>query len=220
MTSQLCKKLQLKAGQKALIMRAPDHYPKLLAPLPENVTISNAAVGSNDHVHLFVKNSEDLKTALAEISTFLLADTVFWIFYPKKSSGTDTDLNMMAAWEEPGNYGLRPVSSVSIDDTWTALRFKPIDQVKKSGLGKSEIQVSDMSKYLDFEHKIVRLPPDLKAELSIHAGLLSFFESLAWTHKKEYIVWILSAKQEKTRISRIQKAVEKLSAGKKNPNEK
>jgi uncharacterized protein YdeI (YjbR/CyaY-like superfamily) len=43
---------------------------------------------------------------------------------------------------------------------------------------------------------------------------------LAWSHKKEYVLWILTVKQEKTIISRIQKMIELLIDKKKNPCDK
>jgi len=47
-----------------------------------------------------------------------------------------------------------------------------------------------------------------------------FFNTLAFTHKREYVEWILSAKKAETRQSRLKITVEKLTAEKKNINEK
>jgi uncharacterized protein YdeI (YjbR/CyaY-like superfamily) len=41
-------------------------------------------------------------------------------------------------------------------------------------------------------------------------GLLTFFESLSYTHRKEYCRWIREAKKEETRARRLEKAVEML----------
>jgi uncharacterized protein YdeI (YjbR/CyaY-like superfamily) len=41
------------------------------------------------------------------------------------------------------------------------------------------------------------------------------FEKLSNSHKKEYVNWIMGAKQEETRRRRIEKTVELLSLGKK-----
>jgi uncharacterized protein YdeI (YjbR/CyaY-like superfamily) len=40
-------------------------------------------------------------------------------------------------------------------------------------------------------------------------------EKLSYTHKKEYVRWIESAKKEETRASRIEKAMEMLKQGNK-----
>jgi uncharacterized protein YdeI (YjbR/CyaY-like superfamily) len=49
---------------------------------------------------------------------------------------------------------------------------------------------------------------------------LSLYQQLSYSNKKEYLLWILTAKQEKTRDERLVKFIEKLIAGKKNPSEK
>ena len=215
--SPLSKKLQIKPGQKVLIVSAPNAYQMLLEPLPGNVQVYTSGVLDFDNIQLFVRDSAELIEILKKVSSLFLSSTIIWIAYPKKSSGIKSDLDMMSSWTEPEKYGLRPVASVAIDETWTALRFKPIDQVKKSGLGNSEIASNEMSEYIDVKNRIVVLPPDLKAELEQNPGTLIFFDSLAWSHKKEYLTWILSAKQEKTRLSRVKKAAEMLASNKKNP---
>jgi uncharacterized protein YdeI (YjbR/CyaY-like superfamily) len=48
----------------------------------------------------------------------------------------------------------------------------------------------------------------------------SFFNTLAFTHKREYVEWILSAKRAETKQSRLEITMKKLTAGKKNINEK
>jgi uncharacterized protein YdeI (YjbR/CyaY-like superfamily) len=49
---------------------------------------------------------------------------------------------------------------------------------------------------------------------------MDFYQQLSYSNKKEYVLWILTAKQEKTRDERLVKLVEKLNVGKKNPSEK
>ncbi|MES3019496.1 MAG: YdeI/OmpD-associated family protein [Bacteroidota bacterium] len=218
--SPLAKKLQVKPGQRILLFNAPSAYQLLLEPLPENSSISTDVYGSYDHVQLFVKTSANLAETLKTVHRVLLSSTIIWIAYPKKSSGIETDLDMMHSWGEPEKYGLRPVSSAAIDENWTALRLKPIDQVKKSGVGNADIVESVMNEYIDVENRIINLPPDLKAELAQNPSALSFFETLSWTNKKEYVTWILTAKQEKTRVSRVLKAAEMLASNKKNPTAK
>jgi len=51
------------------------------------------------------------------------------------------------------------------------------------------------------------LPGFIKKAFSREAGVLQFFNSLAPSHRKNYIAWISAAKQEKTRDNRIAEAV-------------
>ncbi|MBK6379505.1 MAG: YdeI/OmpD-associated family protein [Chitinophagaceae bacterium] len=55
---------------------------------------------------------------------------------------------------------------------------------------------------------------------SKHKQAAGFFKSLAFTHKREYVEWITGAKKEETRQTRLQTTIKKLTAGKKNYNEK
>jgi uncharacterized protein YdeI (YjbR/CyaY-like superfamily) len=43
------------------------------------------------------------------------------------------------------------------------------------------------------------------------------FDSLSYTHKREYVEWITGAKQDETRQRRMRKALEMLRAGTKHP---
>lgn len=54
----------------------------------------------------------------------------------------------------------------------------------------------------------------------MHKQAADFFNSLSFTHKREYVEWIIGAKKEETRQIRMQTTIEKLTAGKKNYNEK
>jgi hypothetical protein len=44
-------------------------------------------------------------------------------------------------------------------------------------------------------------------------GLLTVFEKLSYTHRKEYCRWITEAKKEETRLRRLGKAIEMLKKG-------
>jgi len=61
----------------------------------------------------------------------------------------------------------------------------------------------------DDEVREVEVPPAFKT-LMKKQGLLTFFESLSYTHRKEYCRWITEAKKEETRARRLEKAVEML----------
>jgi len=126
----LNRKLQLKPGTKWLLFNAPANYLPLIEPLPEGVTIGYEPISVFNGVQLFIKNSTELATSLKIIKPVLKDDTIFWVIYPKKSSGIKSDLEMMGSWGALTQMGLRIVTSVSVNETWTALRFKPADKTK------------------------------------------------------------------------------------------
>jgi uncharacterized protein YdeI (YjbR/CyaY-like superfamily) len=127
---------------------------------------------------------------------------------------------MMGSWDELTNTGLRCVTSVSVNEIWTALRFKPVELTKLSESRNDNIRKNEYSDYIDIDNKQIILPADMVEALGQNQSAMSFYQGLSYSNKKEYVVWILSAKQEKTRSERLIKTVEKLSAGKKNPADK
>jgi len=218
--SAVAKKLLIKPGKNWLFYNAPEDYLAVLEPLPEGVAASFSTGGEFDGVQLFVKNSSELMDSLKTIMPILKPDTVFWVTYPKKSSGIPSDLEMMSSWDELDRYGYNGVAAAAINDIWTALRFRPKGQSKVSDSRNEEIKKNDYANYIDVDNKQIKLPGEMQQVLANESVAMEFYQKLSYSNKKEYVIWILSAKQEKTKNERLVKLVEKLSEGKKNPSEK
>ena len=62
--------------------------------------------------------------------------------------------------------------------------------------------------YIDPVKKIVRVPDELAKAFRKEKKLAAYFNSLAYSHRKEYVEWIVSAKREETRARRIQGTLE------------
>lgn len=217
--THIAQKLHMKPGKNWLFYNPPAGYLKFLEPLPEGATCSLKATGIFDGIQLFVKSKTELLSGLKTISPLLQTDTIFWVSYPKKSSGIESNLKM-GDWDEMKRYKLQGVASISVDGIWAGSRFRPEGQSKISGTGKEEIRNSELAAYIDVDKKTITLPPNIKSLLKQTPQALTFFQQLSYSNKKEYLMWILLAKQEKTRSERLAKMVEKLVAGKKNPAEK
>ncbi len=216
----VAKKLLMKSGQSWLLFNAPENYLTTLDPLPENSQIGYVAQGRFDGIQLFAINRAELAENLKQIQPVLQPDTVLWIVYPKKSSGIASDLAMMSSWDEVTPYGLTGVTAAAIDATWTALRFRPIEHSKISNTRNSEIEKNEYAAFIDVANKKVILPPEMASELAKAPVALANFEKLSYSNQKEYVLWVLTAKQEKTKVDRLAKTIEKLLAGKKNPSDK
>lgn len=61
------------------------------------------------------------------------------------------------------------------------------------------------------EKKELQMPDILKIELEKEAELLQYFNSLSYSHKKEYIEYITEAKRAETQIKRVEKTLELLA---------
>lgn len=64
----------------------------------------------------------------------------------------------------------------------------------------------------DEAERTVDVPKDL-AEALQAAGLMTRFEEMAYTHRKEYVRWVMEAKRAETRTARVAKAVSMISEG-------
>jgi Bacteriocin-protection, YdeI or OmpD-Associated/Domain of unknown function (DUF1905) len=63
---------------------------------------------------------------------------------------------------------------------------------------------------LDDTPRTIEVPGDLAAARA-RAGLTASFESLAYTHRREYVQWVEGAKRPETRSRRIEQTVARLS---------
>jgi Bacteriocin-protection, YdeI or OmpD-Associated/Domain of unknown function (DUF1905) len=71
---------------------------------------------------------------------------------------------------------------------------------------------------LDEEPREVAVPPPLASALEREPELHAFFDSLSYTHRREYARWIAEAKREDTRRRRVERAVELLRARVRTPD--
>jgi uncharacterized protein YdeI (YjbR/CyaY-like superfamily) len=65
---------------------------------------------------------------------------------------------------------------------------------------------------LDNEPRVVEVPADFAAALAAEPGLRERFDALSFSHQREHVEAITSAKAEATRTRRIAKSLDKLRA--------
>ncbi|MFI9809060.1 hypothetical protein ACIHEJ_32720 [Streptomyces sp. NPDC052301] len=110
-------KLQIKPGQSVAVLGKPDDVHL------EVEAADDAA--SADVVVAFVTTSGDLLEADAQaVLAAAQRDALAWVAYPKGGKlGTDLNRDTLAA--ALSERGVRPVRQIAVDDTWSALRFRP-----------------------------------------------------------------------------------------------
>ena len=69
----------------------------------------------------------------------------------------------------------------------------------------------------DEDPRVVDVPADLAEALASDAAAGRAFDALAFTHRKEYAVWVSEAKKPETRDRRVAKTLEMLRSGVKHP---
>ncbi len=88
----------------------------------------------------------------------------------------------------------------------------PVIQAMRKKIGKHQGDLVHFIIEQDTEIRLVEVPDDLQTALSKEEKLITIFDNLSYSHRKEYVVWINGAKKEETRSRRIQKCLEMLSA--------
>jgi hypothetical protein len=287
----LSNKLKLKPAMKMLILNMQEGFQKKF----EGYATSEQAASRFNVVLLFAESSAVLKKFANKALKSIANDGLLWIAYPKKLAKLKTDLTRDYGWEPITSKGWEIVSLVSLDDTWSALRFKrqteiqspikkmsreqeifkaviespeninggyvkiPFDveqvygtkgQVKvkasfdgypyrgvlanmgsgchilivrkdiREHIGKNVGDIVEVVLERDLEERTLDIPEDLEKALKKHKAEKLFFDKLSYTNRKEYVIWITSAKKDETRLKRLEETIHKLGAGKKNPSEK
>ena len=123
----LAKKLLVKPGYRGALVNAPAGFAKRLEPLPEGASVAEGAGPGNDLVLAFAKDAAELRRVASSAARLLKPEGLLWICYPK---GGRSDLSRDVLWDTLSREGLTGVTLVSIDPTWSAMRFRPAGQTR------------------------------------------------------------------------------------------
>ena len=121
----LIKKLGLKPKQRLCVLNAPAGYLDRLKPLPGGAELADTPEGDFDFVHLFVVNKAELERHFPTAVQALKPDGLLWISYPKGRAKVQTDLIRDEGWAAVTESGWQSVAMISIDEVWSAVRFRP-----------------------------------------------------------------------------------------------
>jgi uncharacterized protein YdeI (YjbR/CyaY-like superfamily) len=96
---------------------------------------------------------------------------------------------------------------------WSAINVKKVERLKKlgkmepSGLKAYSYLTKDKSNVYSFEQEKIELSSNYQNEFQKHVDAWEFFENQAPSYKKQMVHHVMSAKQEKTRLSRLAKLI-------------
>ena len=94
----------------------------LIGGLPDGATTVTTLAQASVAV-LFAGDADSTRALLAKHAANLTRPSALWVAYPK---GNRTDINRDTLWPLLSGYRMRPISQIAIDDTWSALRFRPL----------------------------------------------------------------------------------------------
>ena len=129
----LWDKLNLKEGQEVVVVNAPKSFAAALKALPRSrVQRRISAIKELTFVLVFVARKSELDKLSAAVIAQASGDAVFWFTYPKGTSKTlACDFNRDEGWAVLRASGFDTVRQVSIDEDWSALRFRRTEFINR-----------------------------------------------------------------------------------------
>jgi hypothetical protein len=128
----LFKKLNFKNHQDVFIYKAPGFFEVEIEAMCFDASIkdhNNRTV--IDFAIAFVQTEQEIEAFLEVIKTKITNDLVVWMCYPKMSSKNYTcDFNRDSGWKSLGKLNFEPVRQVSINEDFSALRFRKVEYIK------------------------------------------------------------------------------------------
>ncbi|TAH60906.1 MAG: DUF1905 domain-containing protein [Gottschalkiaceae bacterium] len=85
-----------------------------------------------------------------------------------------------------------------------------ITKAIRNAIGKQAGDMVHIVLKKDDEPRIINVPEDFEEELEKNKEAKSFFDTLSYTNRKEYVLWITSAKKKETRDKRINESINML----------
>lgn len=129
--ADIFKKLRLNSTQKILIVNAPGEYLDFLGALSYDTSFDPKNEGVYDLVQLFATTQTELESLVMENAKAGKYDCLFWACYPKGGGKIKSDIKRETVWKAFQLVNMHPVTQVSIDETWSALRARPDENDKK-----------------------------------------------------------------------------------------
>jgi len=102
---------------------------------------------------------------------------------------------------------------------WSAINIKKIEELTKqglmqpAGLASFEKRTESKSKIYSYEKDKVDLTQDFKKQFKANKKAWDYFLSLAPSYRKVSAHWVMSAKQEMTKIKRLNQLISDSAAG-------
>jgi hypothetical protein len=210
----LLEKLQLKDEKNLLIQGLPSTVEKQFVKIAfaKNVTPLLKA-RKIDFALVFAISQKQLKDILTDVVPALHDEAKLWVAYPKAASKIVSDLTRDSNWDCIAHFGYEEVRLITLDSIWTAMRFK-----KSNPAIRASVVVE--KKVKETEKKTITTPVALELLFLKNQAAKSFYETLSFSNKNEYITWIAGAKKETTKLARLEATITKLNYLKRNPSEK
>jgi hypothetical protein len=127
MIIEILKKFRFK--DLGIVLNAPMAIEKEFVILGFKTLLDSNLKSANTLV--FINNNREYLDFLEGDLNKIIPDSVLWFAYPKGTSKIKTDINRDTIRVAGEKFNITTVTAISINETWSALRFRPIDKVGK-----------------------------------------------------------------------------------------
>ena len=132
---ELLKKLNYREQKRIAAINAEQQFLRAISKKLKGV-ITDSEIDPRcpyEFIIIFVRTAKEARYYAPLALHNLTADGILWLFYPKKSSrlyslGLDRD----KGWNSLNNLGFYGVRMVSVDENWSAIRFRNIKYIKST----------------------------------------------------------------------------------------
>ncbi|MCX6302405.1 MAG: hypothetical protein NTW82_09490 [Bacteroidia bacterium] len=133
--TELLKKLNYKEYKRILLINSEESFLKAVSKELKGVITDNEIDQRCPYEFMMI-----FARSVSEVSYFapmalhnLTADGILWFCYPKKSSKLYTSsLERDRGWNALNDLGFHGIRMVTIDENWSAMRFRNIKYIKST----------------------------------------------------------------------------------------
>ncbi len=118
-----CETASSGRGVRAAILHAPAGYEA--ASFPDLEAAATSLSGRFDWIQIFVRNKAELDALAPKAAKALKPESILWISFPKGTSKIQTDLTRDKGWDILTRLGLKWITLISVNETWSAFGLRP-----------------------------------------------------------------------------------------------
>jgi uncharacterized protein YdeI (YjbR/CyaY-like superfamily) len=100
-----------------------------------------------------------------------------------------------------------------LSSTWSAINIKKVEELSKqglmqpAGLASFKNRKEENSKIYSHENEVAKLPKSFEQQFKVNKKAWAYFKSLAPSYQKISTHWVMSAKQETTKLKRLNELI-------------
>jgi hypothetical protein len=132
---KLLEKLNYKGQERIALVNAEESFTSSISDELKNVIIDKNIDPRYPYnfILLFVRSVSEIELLSPMALHNLAADGILWFCYPKKTSKKySSDIDRDHGWKVLNDSGLYGIRLVSVDNDWSAMRFRNLKYIRSS----------------------------------------------------------------------------------------